>query len=122
MRNRRGFLLSMVVAGVMAMGVVATAMADELLGMLVKVDVDGKKITVEEKGTDKEVVIKITDETETVTKKGVQKVNLEKMETYLTKAQDSGKKGIPIKVTHEKGVASKVELQKKGGAPRKKSE
>ncbi len=122
MRNRRGFLLSMVVAGVMAMGVVATAMADELLGMLVKVDVDGKKITVEEKGTDKEVVVKITDETEWVTKKGVEKVDLEKVERILTKFQDAGKKGIGVKVTHEKGVASKLEFQKKGGAPRKKAD
>lgn len=121
MRNRRGFLLSLVV-GVVAMGVVATAMADELLGMLIKVDVDGKKITVEQKGTEKEVVVKITDETEWVSKKGTQKVDLEKMERFLTKAQDEGKKGIGIKVTHEKGVASKLEFQKKGGAPRKKAE
>ncbi len=121
MRNRRGFLLSLVV-GFVAMGVVATAVADELLGILTKVDVDAKKITVEEKGSEKDVVVTITDETEWVTKKGTQKVDLEKMETFLTKTQDQGKKGIPIKVTHEKGVASKIEFAKKGGTPKKKAE
>ncbi len=120
MRNRRGLFLSLVV-GVMAMGVVATAVADELLGILTKVDVAGKKITVEEKESGKDVVVTITDETEWVTKKGTRKVDLEKMEGFLTKVQDAGKKGIPVKVTHEKAVASKLEFQKKGN-PKKQAE
>ena len=48
-----------------------------------KVDVDGKKITVVEKDTDKEIEIKITDETEQVSKKGNGKVDLEKLETQV---------------------------------------
>jgi hypothetical protein len=108
-------------AGVVAMGfVVASVVADELLGVITKVDVEGKKITVEEKDTNKEVVVKITDETESVSKKGNTKVDLEKLEGYLKKVQDSGKKGITVKVTHDKGVASKLETKR--GSGKKKAE
>jgi len=112
MQNRRGFLLTAVM-GVVAMAlVVGTVIADELLGALSKVDVEGKKITVIEKDTDKEVVVKITDDTVQVTKKGEVKVDLEKLSKGLQKAEDAGKK-VNLKVTHEKGVASKIEFQKK---------
>jgi len=121
MQNRRKFLLTLT-AGVVAMSfvVVASVFADELLGVITKVDVEGKKITVEEKGTDKEVVITITDETEQTKKGGgTQKVDLEKLEKGVKKQQDNGKKGINVKVTHEKNVASKIEFQKKGGGKKK---
>jgi len=116
MQNRRGFLLTAVM-GVVAMAlVVGTVIADELLGALSKVDVEGKKITVIEKDTDKEVVVKITDDTVQVTKKKGEvvegKVDLEKLAAGLKKAEDAGKK-VNLKVTHEKGVASKIEFQKK---------
>jgi hypothetical protein len=120
MQNRRKFLLT-ITAGVVAMGfVVASVVADELLGVITKVDVDGKKITVVEKGTDKEIEVKITDDTETVTKKGAVKVDLEKLSKGVQKAQDAGKKGVSVKIIHEKNVASKIEFQKKGGAGKKK--
>jgi hypothetical protein len=119
MQNRRKFLLT-VTSGLVAMGFVASVIADELLGVITKVDVDGKKITVEEKDTDKEVEIKINDDTEQVSKKGNTKVDLEKLEKGLRKAQDAGKKGISVKITHEKKVASKIEFQKKKGAGKKK--
>jgi hypothetical protein len=120
MQNRRKFLLTLT-AGVVAMGfVVASVIADELIGALTKVDVDGKKITVVEKDTDKEVVLKITDETEQVSKKGNTKVDLEKLESYVKKAEDAGKK-LQVTVTHEKGVASKIAI-KKGGFGKKKAE
>ncbi len=72
MQNRRGFLIK-VAAGfaAMAMVVVGTVLADELLGVISKVDVEGKKITVIEKDTDKEIEIKVTDETEASTKGGL---------------------------------------------------
>jgi len=112
MQNRRGFLLTAVM-GVVAMAlVVGTVIADELLGALSKVDAEGKTITVVEKDTDKEVVVKITDDTVQVTKKGEVKVDLEKLSKGLKKAEDAGKK-VNLKVTHEKGVASKIEFQKK---------
>jgi hypothetical protein len=67
MENRRRFLMTMA-AGAMALAVVvAPALADELLGVLTKVDAGGKKVTVVEKGTDKEVEVSVTDETEFVT-------------------------------------------------------
>jgi len=113
MQNRRGFLLT-AVTGVVAMAlVVGTVIADELLGVLTKVDAEGKKVTVVEKDTDKEVVVKITDDTVQVTKKGEVKVDLEKLDGFVKKVQEAGKKGITVKVTHEKGVASKIEFQKK---------
>jgi hypothetical protein len=112
MQNRRKFVLTLA-AAVAGMGlVVASVIADELLGVLSKVDVEGKKITVVEKGTDKEIEIKITDDTETVTKKGAVKVDLEKLAKNVEKAADAGKK-VNVKVTHEKGVASKIEIQRK---------
>ena len=112
MKNRRGFLLT-VVTGVVGMAmVVGTVIADELLGVLTKVDVDGKSLTIVEKDTDKEVVIKVTDDTEVVSKKGSSKIDLEKLETKHKKYQDEEKK-INVKVTHEKNVASKIEFPKK---------
>jgi len=115
MQNRRKFLL-MLTAGVVAMGfVVATVVADELLGVITKVDVDGKKITVEEKDTNKEIEIKITDETKTIRKGEEVAVDLQKLEEFVKKVQGAGKKGITVKVTHEKGVASKLETKRGSG-------
>ena len=94
-------------------------LADKLLGVLSKVDVEGKKITVVEKDTEKEIEIKITDETEQVSKKANAKVDLAKLETKVKKAQDAGKK-VNIKVTHEKNVASKLEFPRGKGAAKKK--
>jgi hypothetical protein len=87
-------------------------LADELLGVISKVDVEGKKITVIEKDTDKEIEVKITDDTEQVTKGGFAKVDLEKLDARVKKSADSGKKGVAAKITHEKGVASKLEFRK----------
>jgi hypothetical protein len=111
MQNRRGLVL-MAVTGFVALAmVVGTVIADELLGVLTKVDVDAKKITVVEKETDKEVVLKTTADTEWVTKKATVKLDgegLEKLKTLVEKVQDKGAKGLTSTVTHEKGVASKI--------------
>ena len=90
--------------------VVASVLADELLGVITKVDADAKKITVIEKDTDKEIELKITDDTEYVTKKGTVKVDFEKLEKGIEKAKEKGEKGITAKITHEKKVASKIEI------------
>lgn len=116
MKNRRTFVKAMAAAVTAVMVLVAPAIAEELLGVLTKIDVAGKKITVVEKGTDKEIEVKITDETETVGKKGAQKVDLEKLEGFLKKRQESGAKGIEVKVEHEKGVASKLTIVRKKAA------
>ena len=112
MQSRRGFLIKLTAGfAAMALVVVGTVLADELLGVITKVDVEGKQITVEEKDTDKEIKIKITDDTVQVTKKGEMKVDLEKLDTFVKKVQDNGKKGLNAKITHEKRVASKIQIQ-----------
>ncbi len=121
MLSRRKLLLA-VTTCIVATGLVASVVAEELLGVMTKVDVEGKKITVVKKDGDdeKEIVITITDDTEQVSKKGNAKVDLEKLEKGLKKAQDAGKKGVSVKITHEKNVASKIEIQRKKGAGKKK--
>src|SRR5271170_5958820 len=85
MQSRRGLLLTLVTGFVAMALVVGSVFADELLGVLSKVDVEGKKITVIEKDTDKEVVVKIPDDTKAVQKKkgedepSLVKVDLEKL-------------------------------------------
>ena len=69
----------------------------------------GTKVTVVEKDTDKEVIVTITGDTEYVTKKGSNKIDLEKVSKAVEKAKDAGKKGINVQVTHEKGKASKIQ-------------
>ena len=112
MQTRRGFLFKLG-AGFAAMAlVVGGVLADELLGVITKVDVEGKKFTVLKKGTDKEIEIQVNDETEVVSKKGTSRIDLKKMEKGVKKIQDEyGKKGLPVKITHEKGVASKIEVK-----------
>jgi hypothetical protein len=124
MKNRRGLLLTLTV-GIVAMGlVVASVIADELLGVMTKVDAEGKKITVIEKDTEKEVVITINDDTVQISKKKGEtveaKVDLDKLDERLKKVQEKGLKGITLKVVHEKGVASKIFISRgKRAAPKK---
>ena len=122
MKNRRSFLLALT-TGFVALGLIAgTALADELLGVITKVDVEGKKITVTDKN-DKDVEVKITDDTEYVSKKGTAKVDLEKLAKGVEKAKEKGLKGIAVKVEHEKAVASKITATpKKKDAPKKDAE
>jgi hypothetical protein len=109
MMNRRGFVLAMTM-GLVAFGlVVGSVLADELLGVITKVDVDGKVLTVVPKDSDKEIKVKVTDKTEQVSKKGTRKIDLEKLEKFVEKIQDGGGKGVEAKITHEKGVASKIQ-------------
>ncbi|MDR3636548.1 MAG: hypothetical protein P4L84_22285 [Isosphaeraceae bacterium] len=119
MKNRRTFL-SLLTAGVVALCLVAgSALAAELLGTITKVDVEGKKLTVVEKDTDKEVPVTVTDDTEWVTPKGSSKIDLEKVSKNVTKAIEKGRKGVNVAVTHEKGVASKITVAaKKKEAPK----
>jgi hypothetical protein len=113
MKNRREFLLTLI-AGIVAAAVIITpVIADELIGYITKVDVDGKKLTVESKDDGKVVEVKVNDATEQVTGKGSGKVDLEKLSKQVAKAVDAGKKGYMAKITYEGGVASKIESAKK---------
>ena len=95
--------------------VVGSVLADELLGTIIKVDADAKVLIVVQKDTDKEIKVKVTDKTEQVTKKGTRKLDLEKLEKCLEKAQGRREEGIQAKITHEKGVASKIEYDEEEG-------
>src|SRR5262249_9008852 len=111
--DRRSFLRMLAVGFVALAVVVAPAIADELFGVISKVDIEGKKITVIEKDTDKEVIVSVTDNTEYVTGKGASKLDLAKLSKNVAKAVDAGKKGVRVKVDHEKNVASKITTQQK---------
>ena len=121
MNNRRAFLLTLT-AGVMALGVlVVPVIADELFGVITKVDVGGKKLTVQQKEADEDTVVTTTDETEIVFGKEGEprKLDLEKLATNVKKSQEEGKKGVFAKITHEKGVASRIGVfAKKKEAPK----
>jgi len=111
MQNRRKFLTTLV-AGVVALGFIGTvALADELFGVITKVDVDGNKLMVLPKGEDKEIEVTVTSDTEVVTKKGSMPLDLTKLEKNVKKQQDAGKKGVMAKIEHEKGKASKIQYQ-----------
>ena len=118
MKNRREFLLTLT-AGVVALAVIAgPVIADELFGVITMVDVEGKKVTVVEKGTDKEVIVTVSDDTEYVTPKKSSKIDLEKLSRNIEKAKEKGKQGVRVTVTHDKGVASKITVAaKKKAAP-----
>ena len=92
MPNRRKFLLTLTAAFLGMALVVASVIADELLGVITKADPDAKKITVVEKDTDKEIEIKITDDTEYVAGKNTGKVDFEKLEKGIEKAKEKGRK------------------------------
>jgi hypothetical protein len=109
MNNRRAFL-PLLTASVVALGViVAPVIADELFGVITKVDVESKKLTVQSKDGD-ETVVTTNDDTEIVLGKEGEprKLDLEKLATNVKKDQDAGKKGVFAKITHEKGVASRI--------------
>ena len=117
MQSRRKLLLVFTACCAAMFFVVASVLAEELLGVLSKVDIEGKKITVVNKD-EKEVEVKVTDDTEYPTK-GNTKYDLEKLESTVKKQTDAGKK-VNVKVTHDKNVASKIEFQRKKGAGKKK--
>jgi hypothetical protein len=121
MTNRRKFLTILTTGFVALAFVVGSTLADELLGVLTKVDIEGKKVTVVEKDTDKEVEVTVTDDTEYTQGKNSGKIDLEKVSKGVEKAKGKGAKGINVTVTHEKGTASKIvakgQQKKKAAAP-----
>ena len=107
MNKTRRSLIASILVGAFALTItVGTALAAELLGTIKSVDIDGKKIVVTEKGTDKDVEVTVTDDTEWVTKKKTAKIDLNKV-----------RKGTEVEVIHEDAKASKITVKK---APPKK--
>jgi len=121
MKNRRAFLLTLT-AGAVALGVIVVpVIADELFGVITNVDVGGKKLTVQEKGADKDTEVTTNADTEIVFGKDgeARKLDLEKLSKNVQKAKEAGKKGVFAKITHEKGVASRIGVfAKKKEAPK----
>ena len=109
MKNRRDLLVAFGAALVGTVVVVGSTFAAELMGTIKSVDVSGKKITVTEKGTDKDVEVTVTDDTDFITPKKSSKIDLEKLAKNVEKNKEAGKKGATYKVTHENKVASKIE-------------
>ena len=109
MMNRRGFMLTLT-TGLVALGfVVGTVIADELMGTITKVDVDGKVLTVVQKDSDKEIKIKVTDKTEAVGKGGTPETRPGEAGKERREGQDAGDKGVQAKIFHEENVASKIQ-------------
>ncbi len=120
MQNRRKFVLTLAICFVSMSFVVASVLAEELLGFITKVDFDAKKVTVVEKDKDEEIVLTTDDKTEYVTKDGNVKVDkeiYEKIEKGIEKAKDAGKKGYFAKIYHEKKLITKI--QRVGGKGKK---
>ena len=118
MNRRRALLIPLLSALVASLVVIGPAIADELLGVITSVDASAKKVTVVEKGSDKEVVVTVTDDTEWVTPKGTSKIDLEKIAKGVERAKEKGRKGVGVRVTHEKATASKIEMiAKKAAVP-----
>lgn len=119
MKTRRTFLLTLTCAAVALGLVVLPALADELYGRINKVDVAGKKIYVTPKDADKDVEVTITDDTVFAGREGDQKVDLERLQRGVEKAEG---KGYRVAVTHEKGVASKIRMIPRKDGERKKGD
>jgi len=107
MKNRRKFMMILATSFVALSVVVGSAIADELMGYITKVDIEGKKLTVVDKD-DKETIVTTTADTEWVSKKGTAKIDLEKVAKNLDTAKEKGAKGINVTIVHEKGTASKI--------------
>jgi RNase P/RNase MRP subunit p29 len=117
MQTRRKFLLTLAAAFVGMGFVVATVLADEILGVITKVDYETKKVTVIEKDKDDEIVLETNADTEYVTKDGSVKVDkevYEKFEKSIEKAKEAGKKGFFAKITYDKKLISKIQKTGKG--------
>lgn len=117
MLNRRKIVLTLLVCFVSMSFVVASVVAEELLGFITKVDFDAKKVTVVEKDKDDEIVLTTDDKSEYVTKDGNVKIDkeiYEKIEKGIEKAKDAGKKGYFAKIYHEKKVITKIQRVGKG--------
>ena len=111
-KTRRSLLASVLAASFALVVTVGTALAAELMGTIKSVDVEGKKIVVTEKETDKDVTVTVTDDTEWVTKK---KGETKTSKIDLTKV----KKGTVVEVIHEDAKASKITVKK--NAPKKEA-
>lgn len=120
MMNARGLVRVGAALAMTLAVVVGSAFADDLFGVITKVDPEAKKITVIEKKTDKESVLDVDDDAIFVTPKDEagSKLDLKKLETRIAKAREKNSefKGITAKITHEGSKVSRIEAVKKKAA------
>jgi hypothetical protein len=107
MKTRRTSLMALACAGV-ALGIlVLPALAAELAGRIVAVDVTNNLITVLRKGAPERSVFKVDKNTVIEFGKGEERpLDLEK----LKKRVEDSEKGVPAVVTYEDRTASKIRL------------
>lgn len=100
--------------------VMGSVFADEIFGVITKVDPETRKITVYQKKADKETVLVVAEDAELITPKSEsgRKIDLKKMEDQLAKAKERNPdaKGIRAKITYQGDKASKIEITKKKAA------
>ncbi len=117
MNGRRNFLRTLALGLVALSVVVAPAIADELIGVITKVDVSAKKITVLEKGTDKRGRghdhrrhrVRHPEED----RQGQPREASEERHEANRRGQEGRSRA---KVTHDKGVASSISVVGKKAA------
>lgn len=94
--------------------VMGSVFAEEIYGVITKVDPDARKITVYQKKADKETVLTVEEDAELVTPKDEagKKVDLKKMERMIAKAKEKNEnaKGVRARITHEGDKVSKIEV------------
>lgn len=110
-QTRRPWFRLLVSATVALLFMVVAVKAEEIFGILSKVDADHNKITITQKKSDRETVLTVTDETQFVTPKKSGKFVAKRVAKRVEKAQEKGRPGIPVAVTYDDGVASKVEIR-----------
>ncbi|WP_435015853.1 hypothetical protein TA3x_003407 [Tundrisphaera sp. TA3] len=105
-QTRRSMMTAVFAAFASLALTLGTAFAAELLGTVKSVDADNKKFVVTQEDPEKDVDVTVKDDTEWVNPKGktAKKFDISKL-----------KKGTKVKVTHEDGVASKVNIEKYAG-------
>jgi hypothetical protein len=107
MKNRRTFLMALTCVAVALAIVVVPALAAELAGRIVAVDVTNNLITVLRKGAPERSVFKVDKNTVIEFGKGEERpLDLEK----LKKRVEDSEKGVPAVVTYEDRTASKIRL------------
>jgi hypothetical protein len=117
MKSRRTFLMPLSCAAVALGVVVLPALAEDLFGRITAVDVPAKKVTVDPKGEEKDVVVTVKDDTviEAGKKGEERKLSLDELKADVEKSE----RGLFGVVTHEDNAASKIRVFGKGDFPRK---
>lgn len=113
MSSYRGLIRAGAALAVALAFVMGSVLAEEIMGVITKVDPAAKKITVYQKKADKEIELEVGDDALLVTPKDESgsKVDLEKLEKQLTKAKEKNadSKGLFAKIEYEGTKVKKID-------------